>query len=102
MMDGCGLSPMDAVSAKTFSLYLMKNREVPPKDALILYMPGYSAFASVKAKTGYMERTRSIAGYILDAKGIPVKSFCIIINNCMGLPGRSRIAEQEILKMMMK
>lgn len=109
--DGSGLSPFNAVSARTLASLLSYavNRE-PYFNQFISSLPragidgtlaGYfkdPVFSSrLRAKSGSLTRTRSYAGYIETMSG-RVLAFSIIINNFSGPPRRIVSGIEEILK----
>lgn len=109
--DGSGLSPMDAVNARTITdvLFFMKKKgkyfndyysslpEPGSAGTLKNHFSDPSFNASTRIKSGSMTRVRSYAGYLKTVSG-KYLIFCIIVNNFSG-PSSAIISKiEEILK----
>ena len=111
LMDGSGLSPLDAITSRGLSellLYIRRNAKY--SDAFYSSLPVAGKEGTLKsyfrdpvfdnrirAKSGSLTRVRSYAGYLTTASGKDL-AFCIIINNFSGPPQRIVKGIEEILK----
>ena len=90
LVDGSGMSRFNAVSSKQLTnlLAIMKDNVVFTNSLSVAGVSGTlgnmlkdsPAKGKLKAKSGYMERVRSYAGYVTTASGKEV-AFCFIVNN---------------------
>lgn len=108
MADGCGLSRFNAISTKQLSeilrtitqdsLLFKKFYESLPvagkSGSLGKLCKGTFAENNLRAKSGYMTRVRSYAGYVTSKKG-NLLSFAIIVNNydCSPLQMKNKLEE---------
>ncbi|MCB0609030.1 MAG: D-alanyl-D-alanine carboxypeptidase/D-alanyl-D-alanine-endopeptidase [Lewinella sp.] len=104
--DGSGLSPRNAVSADFFTGLLhavaaddriftdfYPSLPVSGQSGTLRYtLPGTPAAGKIRAKTGTMERVRSLAGYVETRSGKRT-AFCILVNNysCTGTEMRKKL-----------
>ncbi len=111
MEDGSGLSPFNAVNARTMTslLYFMKNRsayfneffsslpEAGKTGTLAKYFKDPAFESRLRAKSGSLTRVRCYAGYLKTLSGRDL-AFSIMINNFSG-PSRDIVSWiEEILK----
>ena len=94
MADGCGLSRFNVINTKQLSqilrvitkdssLYKRFSNSLPiagKSGSLGRLCKGTLAENNLRAKSGYMTRVRSYAGYVTNKKG-RLLSFAIIVNN---------------------
>lgn len=92
--DGSGLSPRNTVSARSFihaldaiskdpeweNVFLSTLPEMGKSGTLRYMLRGYSGSGVILAKSGYIGRQRSYAGYITTGKGEKLV-FCIMLDN---------------------
>jgi D-alanyl-D-alanine carboxypeptidase/D-alanyl-D-alanine-endopeptidase (penicillin-binding protein 4) len=93
VLDGSGLSRYDAVTAEQLAsaMHIMRREAVFPDFYASLPVAGHTgslsgigkgtpAEGNIHAKSGYMSRVRSYAGYVRNKSGQDM-SFCFMINN---------------------
>ncbi len=94
--DGCGLSPMNAISANFFTQLLQNAAQQPFFNVFKASLPvsgksgtlaGFGKNSilegNLRAKSGYMEGVRTYAGYFTGKSG-KTYCFCIMINHYNG------------------
>ncbi len=94
--DGCGLSPMNAISANFFTQLLQNAAQQPffkvfkaslPVSGMSGTLAGFGKNSilagNLRAKSGYMEGVRTYAGYFTGKSG-KTYCFCIMINHYNG------------------
>lgn len=110
MGDGCGLSRFNAVSTKQLSeilrtitqdsLLFKKFYDSLPiagkSGSLGKLCKGTPAENNLRAKSGYMSRVRSYAGYVTSKKGT-LLSFAIIVNNYDCSPAQMKDKLEELM-----
>jgi D-alanyl-D-alanine carboxypeptidase/D-alanyl-D-alanine-endopeptidase (penicillin-binding protein 4) len=110
MQDGSGLSRYNSISAKLMTdylIYLKKNGKyfndfyntlpvAGSKGTLRNYFKGTVAENNIHAKSGYMSRVRSYAGYVKTKSDREV-AFCFIVNNYSFSDGDMRTKMHEIM-----
>ena len=80
MEDGCGLSPMNGISTKTFSQALCALSKEPYFDDYLETLSPMGAKGEIQAKSGYITRARGYVGYTKNKCGDRL-SFAILVNN---------------------
>lgn len=98
VMDGCGLAPQDAISAKTFVDILAYMYQSPQKEPFLASLPIAGKTGTLRsfllqtpleghlmAKSGTTSRIKSYAGYFTLPNG-NVVAFAIIMNNAACKP----------------
>lgn len=108
--DGSGLARTNAATSRFFANLLVKvSRDDRIFNSLYASLPiagqsggmryalrGTAAAGKVRAKTGTLQRVRSLAGYI-DARSGRRLAFCIITNNFSGSGGAMRSKMEALL-----
>lgn len=110
LADGSGLSRFNVVTAKQMvgTLKYMKQSRYASSFVSSLPVAGESgtlrrmfidspAKGKIMAKSGYMERVRSYAGYIETIKGEQL-TFCILINNYDGSAAETKYQIKKLLE----
>lgn len=106
VVDGCGLSPLNRVSAGDFVALLAHMAEAPAADAFAATLPiagetrrfrrmgGTPAGGNLQAKTGTIDNVSALSGYVTAANGERI-AFSIIANG-LGSVGRGKSVENTI------
>lgn len=108
--DGSGLSPKNIVTAKFMAQLMRKvardskiytvfraSLPIAGKSGGMSYtLRGTSAAGKVRAKTGTLNRVRSLTGYV-ETKSGKLLSFSIIVNNYKGSGGQIRKKMEKVL-----
>ncbi len=111
MVDGSGLSPRNAVSARhltsllgkvgrdksLYSLFAATLPESGRSGALRNRFKGTKAIGKIRAKSGGMERVQGYTGYVTATSG-KTYSFAILVNN---FTGKSSVVRNQMEKLML-
>ncbi len=111
MVDGSGLSPRNAISARhlasllgkvgrdkvLYNLFATTLPESGRSGALRNRFKGTNAIGKIRAKSGGMERVQGYVGYVVAASG-KTYSFAILVNN---FTGRSSVVRNQMEKLML-
>ena len=92
LMDGSGLSPMNAVQGEVLSKAAMRWYASNGNSGLKELLP------SIWVKSGYMERVRSYAG-IAEREGKSPLAFCFIVNQFQSTPPEMRRQMERVLSL---
>jgi D-alanyl-D-alanine carboxypeptidase/D-alanyl-D-alanine-endopeptidase (penicillin-binding protein 4) len=99
LFEGSGLSPENKISTYSLSLFLLKKQNPYILTRFYDLENGWQNGRSTKnvfTKSGYMESTRSLAGYFVRKDG-KMYSFAIIVNDYKGQAGQSKVVVDNIL-----
>ena len=110
LVDGSGMSRFNAVTpnqivellgymraAKNAEIFINSLSVAGESGTLRSMFSGSTAAGKIKAKSGYMERVRSYAGYIETLKGEKM-TFCIIVNNYEGSAAETKYQIKKLLE----
>ncbi|MDE0771344.1 MAG: D-alanyl-D-alanine carboxypeptidase/D-alanyl-D-alanine-endopeptidase [Salibacteraceae bacterium] len=110
LVDGSGLSRFNAVSAnhlvevlnymtksENASVFIKSLSVAGESGTLNRMFAGSPVKGKIKAKSGYMERVRSYAGYIETLQGEKL-TFCILVNNYEGSASETKHQIKKLLE----